>query len=230
MIPRADRLRALVGTSVVSHGVDLERLNLMTMTGFPATVADYIQASSRAGRTHAGLIVTVFDHYSLREASTFAHFLSTHRFLDRLVEVVPINKYARRAVHRTLPAIVMALLWDLARDSRLNPPFEGIKRTTKLQSWWNAQAALFRPVLEQRMLTAYRAQVPGAADPELEDHLVEWARAQWEHHELPSLQSFSANNSTNLFAEKVMTSLRDVDENAVFSTTGSYVRVFNSLG
>src|SRR5690606_19462241 len=43
-------LDALVATSMISHGVDLERINLMTMDGVPEETAEYIQASSRSGR------------------------------------------------------------------------------------------------------------------------------------------------------------------------------------
>ncbi|HEX5758566.1 MAG TPA: helicase-related protein [Thermoanaerobaculia bacterium] len=226
---RRERLRALVGTSVLSHGVDLERLNLMTMTGMPATIADYIQSTSRAGRAHAGLVVTVFDHFALREASTFSHFLSTHLFLDRLVEQVPVNKYARLAIDRTLSTIVMALLWDLARDPLLRAPSNGIRYTRDFRPWWISGAADIQPRLAERLRRALRSAVPEVADSGLEARLVRWGEERWERHELPSLQSFRSRLVKDCFAMRVLTSLRDVDEPATFGADSRHGPAFEAL-
>src|SRR5438552_5239840 len=149
--PRADRLRALIGTAVVSHGVDLERLNVLVMAGLPSTVADYIQATSRAGRVHTGLVVTVFDTFQRRERSAFVNFQSFHRFLDRMVEPVPVNKYAYFAVQRTLPGMAMALLWDLCRDPEFHGPEVGIRYTRHFLKWWNERKPQLNPVLTARI-------------------------------------------------------------------------------
>ena len=227
--PRGERLRGLVGTSVVSHGVDLARLNLMVMCGMPPTVADYIQATSRAGRAYVGLIVAVFDNLQRRESSFFAHFESTHRFLERMVEPVPLNRYARHSVDRTLPAIVMALLWDMARDPRFSPPPEGIRTTRRFQQWWNAQAATLEPELRSRLARAYRTPVEGIADPTLEDQLSGRALERWENVEKPQMSAFDADNTRELFRERVMASLRDVDEPVDFSALPRANRIYEAL-
>ncbi|EQD34879.1 helicase conserved, partial [mine drainage metagenome] len=64
-------LDALVATSMISHGVDLERVNIMVMDGVPEETAEYIQASSRSGRRHVGLVVVVLADYVLRSASIY---------------------------------------------------------------------------------------------------------------------------------------------------------------
>jgi hypothetical protein len=228
--PRGDRLRALVGTSVISHGVDLERLNLMVMAGLPTTTADYIQATSRAGRSHVGLIVTVFDHYSKRESSTFTHFESTHRFLDRLVEPIPVNKYAKNAVDRTLPAIVVALLWDLARKPAYNGPTRGIKRTVDFRGWWNAQAANgLADELLRRIKATYRATVPDVNPAALEDRLVEAAERRWLSIEKSQMEAFNAEDFRELFREHVMTSLRDIDTPVDFGAMPNAARVYEAM-
>jgi ATP-dependent helicase YprA (DUF1998 family) len=48
-------LRGIIATSAISHGVDIERLNLMVFAGLPSDIAEYVQASSRVGRTHVGV-------------------------------------------------------------------------------------------------------------------------------------------------------------------------------
>ena len=216
-IPRSERIRALVGTSVVSHGVDLERLNTLIMAGLPPTVADYIQATSRSGRTHVGLVATVFDAYSKRERSTFVNFLSFHQFIDRMVAPVPVNKYAYFGSDRTLPGIIMALLWDLALDPSLNGPIDGIKQTRRLQPWWHAYTSQLQPLIRQRLERCYRTWVSGVNDRVLEDELVRRVLRRWEERELPSMVRFNHDNTTQLFVSKVLSSFRDVDETVGFS-------------
>jgi hypothetical protein len=229
LVPRAQRIRALIGTSVVSHGVDLERLNVLIMAGLPPSVADYIQATSRSGRVHAGLVVTVFDTFSRRERSAFTNFVSFHRFLDRMVEPVPVNKYAYFGADRTLPGIVLALLWDLCRDPRLNGPDEGIRRTRSLQPWWNRSGPMLRPILRQRLIATYRTTIAGLAESTLEDELVERVLNRWDNHELPAMQRFDHDSSTQLFRERVLSSFRDVDEQVDFSALPHTAEAYESL-
>ncbi len=111
------RLDVLIATSLISHGVDLERINFMCMVGMPSKYAEYIQASSRAARNHVGLVLVCFKRLDLREQSQFHYFLPNHRYLDRLVEAVPINRFAARAAERTIPGLLVGAL--LAHYSRV---------------------------------------------------------------------------------------------------------------
>ena len=104
-------LDATVATSVISHGVDVERFNLMVMDGIPEETADYIQASSRSGRRHVGLIVAVLASYSLRASSIYHRFNEYHAHLDRMVSPVPVNRFAKYAAERTAPGILLGLLY-----------------------------------------------------------------------------------------------------------------------
>lgn len=115
-------LDALVATNMISHGVDLERVNLMTMDGVPEETAEYIQASSRSGRRHVGVVIVVLAEYSLRAASIYHRFLEYHEHLDRMVSPVPVNRFAKYAAERTLPGITMGLLYGLhaARNHATN--------------------------------------------------------------------------------------------------------------
>ena len=209
--PRGQRLRAIVGTSVVSHGVDLERLNCLIMTGLPPTVADYIQATSRSGRVHVGIVVTVFDSRHKRDRGYFRNFATFHRFLDRMVEPVPINRYALLASHRTLPGVIMALLWDMTRDPDLHAPEEGIHYTRSLRSWWNARSPSLLPIIKERLEKAYRCITPSAAEASLEQELVAGVIERWEDVERHDMIRFSRDRSRDLFSHPVLTSFRDVE-------------------
>src|SRR5262249_3513591 len=114
-------LDATVATNVISHGVDVERFNLMVMDSIPEETADYIQASSRSGRRHVGLVLAVLPSYSLRASSIYHRFKEYHQHLERLVSPVSVNRFAKYAALRTAPGVVVGLL--LARYGPLNEPF-----------------------------------------------------------------------------------------------------------
>lgn len=115
-------LDAVVATNMISHGVDLERINVITMDGVPEETAEYIQASSRSGRKHVGLVVVVLPTYSLRASSIYHRFREYHEHLDRMVSPVPVNRFAKHAARRTLPGITLGLLYGkyVAQTSNQN--------------------------------------------------------------------------------------------------------------
>jgi hypothetical protein len=214
--PRAERIRALVGTSVVSHGVDLDRLNFEILAGMPPSYAHYIQATARAGRSHVGLVVAVFDRLNRRETSMYQSFLTTHAALERMVEPVPVNRFASRAIERTIPGIVCALLWDETRDPTWGTT-EDINTTRRFRAWWNANAARFLPGLTDRIARAYRCPVPDPTMATEEQRLVDDVLRRWETIERPRVQQWQSDWLTDLFTTPAMTSLRDVDPPVEFS-------------
>jgi hypothetical protein len=234
-VERAKRLRALIGTSIVSHGVDIDRLNLMVVNWIPAKIADYIQSSSRAGRTHVGLIILGHDRVSLREASHFHYFLPYHRFLERMVAPVPVNRFAKFAVERTLPGIVCALiLQELGRT----PPRPLIRRS-EFVNWWNS--AYNDGALEQ-LLTDYASDALGLTKRLLEPDgsfsrvydqgMIDSLKADVEL-ELKAifadLKVPTAKELPQMLTRKPMTSFRDVDAPLLFGTMNMSSRALDRL-
>ncbi|SHU25857.1 helicase domain-containing protein [Mycobacteroides abscessus subsp. bolletii] len=207
---RAARIRGIVGTSVVSHGVDLDRLNFEILAGMPPSYAHYIQATARAGRNHVGLVIDVFDRVNRRETSMYQSFFTTHAALERMVEPVPVNRFASRAIERTLPGIVCALLWDETRDVTWGS-IEDIGTTRRFRTWWNAQSANFLPQLGARIERAYRCLVPVPAMHADEQRLVDDVLRRWDQVERHRIQQWQSDYLTDLFTSSAMTSLRDVD-------------------
>ena len=103
-------LDAMVATSIISHGVDVERFNLMVMDSIPEETADYIQASSRSGRRHVGLVIATLASYSLRASSIYHRFIEYHQHLERLISPVSVNRFAKFAALRTSPGIFAGIL------------------------------------------------------------------------------------------------------------------------
>jgi hypothetical protein len=93
---------------MISHGVDVARLNVMAFNGMPKSMAEYIQASSRVGRRFLGIVFMIFNPVRERDRSHFRYHGKFHEYLDRMVEPVAINRWSRYASQRTLPGVFMA--------------------------------------------------------------------------------------------------------------------------
>lgn len=228
--PRGERLRALVGTSVVSHGVDLDRLNCLVMAGMPTTAADYIQVTARSGRTHVGLVATVYDWMSPRERSLFSNFQSFHAFLDQMVTPVPVNKYAFFVADRTLPGIVLALFHDMARREAYGAPLQGVRRSKDFQKWWNANRPHIDADICRRLPSCYDVGIAGVNDPGMEQELVERAIARWEQVERNTISASAQEaNTAALFFHSPLSNFRQIDEAARFATLIKSREAFEAL-
>ncbi|WP_181442580.1 helicase-related protein [Streptomyces tateyamensis] len=160
---RDGKVDTVVATSMVSHGVDIDRLNLMLFHGMPKSMAEYIQASSRVGRSYHGLVFMLFNPLRERDRSHYRYHGKFHEYLDRMVEPVAINRWSRFAVRRTLPGILMGQIlqvanrewWetghapthlhDLARvQQALRDPGQGGLTSTQLDELLRAMYAVFQ--------------------------------------------------------------------------------------
>lgn len=106
----------VIATSSISHGVDLDALNFMLFFGMPRRTAEYIQSSSRVGRKYPGIVVDCFHPIRERDRSHFHYFDKYHEYQDWLVEPVPVNRWAKFSVKRTLPGLFMSLILQKRYD------------------------------------------------------------------------------------------------------------------
>ncbi|MEU8118640.1 helicase C-terminal domain-containing protein [Spirillospora sp. NPDC049024] len=107
--PEADfeqRIHVVTASSMMSHGVDVDRLNIMTVLGVPLTTAEFIQATARVGRAHPGLIYVVHKIGRERDATVFSHFEPFVLQGDRFVEPIPVTRSSRRVLELTTPAAI----------------------------------------------------------------------------------------------------------------------------
>lgn len=82
----------------------------MIFHGWTNTTAEYIQASSRAGRTVPGLVFVLLRPVRARERAIFDYFVKAHEYLDQMVETVPIDRFAHNALYRTAFGLLLGRL------------------------------------------------------------------------------------------------------------------------
>jgi hypothetical protein len=99
----------LLATNMISVGVDIDRLGLMVVTGQPKSTAEYIQATSRVGRKHPGLVITMYNWLGARDLSHYEHFRGYHAALYRYVEAISVTPFSSRALDRGLRGAFAAM-------------------------------------------------------------------------------------------------------------------------
>lgn len=104
-----DHVDVLLASNMISVGVDIDRLGLMVVAGQPKTTSEYIQASSRVGRQHPGLVVTCFNVRKPRDRSHYERFAAYHASFYRFVEATSLTPFSGPALERGLAGTLVAM-------------------------------------------------------------------------------------------------------------------------
>lgn len=109
-------LRNIVATSAISHGVDVDKFNAMFFAGMPSDIAEFIQASSRVGRSHVGFSLLIPTPQARRDRYIVETHDVFHRFLERMVAPPAITRWAATAHDRVLTSMFQAWLCGWAEQ------------------------------------------------------------------------------------------------------------------
>jgi hypothetical protein len=143
----AQRVDCAIATNMISVGLDIPRLGLMVVLGQPKTHAEYIQATSRVGRTdeRPGLVVTLLNIHKPRDRSHYERFCHYHETFYRSVEVGSVTPFSARALDRGFAGALVGL----ARHARPElTPAQGAERIADV-----------RALLERRLLDDFLERV-----------------------------------------------------------------------
>ena len=108
--PKPMPIDVLLATNMVSVGVDVKRLGLMVVLGQPKTTAEYIQATSRVGRSKPGLVCMLYNWARPRDLSHYERFEHYHATFYQHVEGLSVTPFAARALDRGLSGVLVALI------------------------------------------------------------------------------------------------------------------------
>ena len=144
---RKSRVDCALATNMISVGLDIPRLGLMLVLGQPKMHAEYIQATSRVGRSddRPGLVVALLNVHKPRDRSHYERFRHYHETFYRSVEAGSVTPFSARALDRGFAGALVALARHL--DPALTPP-RGVRRLGDV-----------RGVLETRLREAFVGRV-----------------------------------------------------------------------
>jgi len=119
-VDKRDLLDVILATNMISVGVDVKRLGLMVVCGQPKNTAEYIQATSRVGRTYPGLVITVYNWARPRDLSHYERFAHYHATFYQHVEALSVTPFSSGALYRGLSALLVSLIRLSGQDFNPN--------------------------------------------------------------------------------------------------------------
>jgi hypothetical protein len=233
-----DTLRSIIATSAISHGVDVDEFNAMFFAGIPSDIAEYIQASSRVGRTHVGFSILVPVPQRYRDRFVLEIHDVFHRFLERMILPAAVDRWAEKALIRVMPSFFQEYVCGVNAIARLCAADEDKKRSSPTFSMAPDVRDFLAVPANVKATEAFMEKALGLShspSPEGKSYYQSLLKAQLTHYQ-QDLGVDRYVNGTRLvkFFEvrnsllRPMTSLRDVDQPGLIHESGvdaSYKRV-----
>lgn len=185
--PHPASLNYVLSSNMLSVGIDINRLGLMTVYGQPKTTAEYIQATSRVGRSKPGFVVVLLNAMRTRDKGHYEQFLSYHQTLNRMVEPTSAMPYAVQTMDKALHAVFVILIRHRCPNLRTNRDASHFRASDP--SVMNIRESLLKMIAERSPNTVSFAEVI------LDDFI-----ARWEHTAISKGAQFQyclLNNSEN---------------------------------
>lgn len=100
----------ILASNMLSVGIDINRLGLMTVYDQPKSNSEYIQATSRVGRQNPGLVVVMYNPMRSRDKSHYEQFGFYHKSFYQYVEATSVTPFSPKAMEKALHCIFVAMV------------------------------------------------------------------------------------------------------------------------
>lgn len=110
----------VLASNMISVGIDVNRFGVMVMNNQPKMNSEYIQATSRVGRSYPGVVYTVYNVMRSRDKSHFEQFKTYHSCLYKYVEPTSVTPFSLRSREKALHAIYISLIRHLYDEMSRN--------------------------------------------------------------------------------------------------------------
>ena len=160
----------VLATNMLSVGVDVNRLGVMVVNGQPKGTAEYIQATSRVGRSSPGLVCTVLTWARPRDLSHYETFEHYHATFYQHVEAQSVTPFSPRAMDRALTGAMLSVLRLESDPFNPNTGAGELDRTDK-EEVIHASGV----VMDRAWSVTEQSVVKDLASAELKERIDEWA-------------------------------------------------------
>lgn len=110
----------VMSSNMLSVGIDIDRLGVMCVYGQPKSNAEYIQATSRVGRTNPGIVISLYNGLRSRDKSYYEQFDYYHKTFYKYVESTSVTSYSPRAIEKALHCAFAAIIRQTIPKYNLN--------------------------------------------------------------------------------------------------------------
>ncbi|HCA28510.1 MAG TPA: hypothetical protein DEP23_02465 [Ruminococcaceae bacterium] len=201
----------VLASNMLSVGIDIDRLGVMTVYNQPKSNAEYIQATSRVGRRNPGIVLAMYNNMRSRDKSHYEQFGYYHKSFYRYVEATSVTPFSLRAIEKALHCIFVSMI-------RLTIPFLSANESARDFQADLDEVTEIRDYIVKRVKEIMPKHENFAAET-LRNFARDWEDVASEnsntlcyksYNGLPSLLS-SAEEDSKLGLPKILNSLRNVD-------------------
>ena len=107
-------------TNMISVGIDISRWNTMMIVGQPLTTAEYIQSSSRVGRSVDGLVINLYNPLRMRELSLYENYLPYHNAFYKHVEPLMATTFTEQTINKLVTNLYLCYMGAVKGYTRNN--------------------------------------------------------------------------------------------------------------
>ena len=209
-------LDIVLATNMISVGVDVDRLGIMIINGFPKSTSEYIQASSRVGRKHPGLVLMSYRSTKKRDLSHYENFIAMHQSIYKFVEPISVSPFSSGARQKGLIGLLTAYLQH--KNPKDTPDQYSADDLSSASEWIaNAVKNIYQD--DEHLLACTKKDLEEIANKWLENAPKDWGKMVISPEDGPFLCAPYTGVKHKNYLFDQLTSLRNVGrELSVFNT------------